>query len=171
MLLTPSGPGSPARAGRRRRSWRLVPGRGAIWSWRRTRPFWGGLVTVLAGAELLSIPFALDAFPWLIRSVEAGMAHLISVLIIVLGVLILVQPAQRVLLGVLAVVLSIVSILYANVGGFLLGAVLGLVGGALAAAWGPEAPSPESRGPRGSEDRSDAGGAGELRRTAAVEER
>ncbi|MFC4530058.1 DUF6114 domain-containing protein [Sphaerisporangium dianthi] len=116
-------------------------------AWRRSRPFWGGLLTLMAGTELLSIPFSLDALPLIIHSVEAGLAYLLAITMIVLGLLILFQPAQRVFLGVVAILMSIASVVYANVGGFLLGLIMGLLGGALTAAWTPvpeTAPPPEN---------------------------
>ncbi|MEV7965734.1 DUF6114 domain-containing protein [Sphaerisporangium sp. NPDC088356] len=110
-------------------------------SWRRSRPFWGGLLTLLAGLELLSIPLAVNALPLVIHSAQAGLIYLISIAMIILGVLIWSQPAQRIFLGVMASLLSIMSILYANIGGFLLGMILGLFGGALSAAWTPITPA------------------------------
>ncbi|WP_214415289.1 DUF6114 domain-containing protein [Sphaerisporangium fuscum] len=106
--------------------------------WRRSRPFWGGLLTLLSGLELLSIPFSLRALPLLLHSPQAGLTVLISTVMIIVGVLLWLQPAQRVFLGVTAVLLSIASVPYANAGGFLVGMVLGLVGGSLAAAWTPD---------------------------------
>jgi hypothetical protein len=106
-------------------------------SWRRSRPFWGGLLSLLAGLELLSVPFTLEALPLIIHSAQAGLTYLISTTVIILSVLLWLQPAQRVFLGVMVVLLSITSVIYANLGGFLLGTILGLVGGALAAAWTP----------------------------------
>jgi hypothetical protein len=105
--------------------------------WRRSRPFWGGLLIVLAGVELLSIPFSLDALPLIVHSAQAGLTYLISTTMIVLGLLVWAQPAQRMFLGVMAILLSIASVLYANVGGLLIGMILGLAGGSLAVAWAP----------------------------------
>ncbi|MFC4588701.1 DUF6114 domain-containing protein [Sphaerisporangium corydalis] len=106
-------------------------------SWRRSRPFWGGLLTLLAGVEMLSVPFGLDVLPLLLHSAQAGLTYLISITLIVLGPLIWAYPAQRVFLGVVVVLLSILSVLYVNLGGFVAGLVLGLLGGALSAAWTP----------------------------------
>ncbi|WP_248962044.1 DUF6114 domain-containing protein [Sphaerisporangium perillae] len=115
-------------------------------SWRRSRPFWGGLIIVVAGVELLSIPFTLDAITLIIRSPQAGLTYLLSITMIMVGLLILFQPAQRVFLGVVAILLSIMSVIYANIGGFLIGMILGLLGGALTAAW---TPIPEADPPAG----------------------
>jgi hypothetical protein len=105
--------------------------------WRRSRPFWGGLFTLVGGLELLSIPFATQALPLVIQSGTVGASYLIAVVLIVVGLLIWLQPGQRVFLGVAAVLVSLASFVYANLGGFLVGMLLGLVGGALAAAWTP----------------------------------
>ncbi|GAA4570706.1 DUF6114 domain-containing protein [Planotetraspora kaengkrachanensis] len=108
-------------------------------SWRRTRPFWGGLLVLLAGAELLSIPFASQALPLVVQSGTVGASYLIALVLIAVGLLLWWQPGQRIFLGVVAVLVSLASFVYANLGGFVLGMMLGLVGGALAAAWTPEA--------------------------------
>ncbi|MEU9890447.1 DUF6114 domain-containing protein [Sphaerisporangium sp. NPDC051011] len=106
-------------------------------TWTRSRPFWGGLFTLLAGVEHLAAPFTLEALPLVIQSPQAGLTSVIAATMIILGVLLWLQPAQRVFLGVVAILLSIASIVYSNMGGFLLGMLLGLLGGALSAAWTP----------------------------------
>lgn len=104
--------------------------------WRRTRPFWGGVFAVLGGLELVLIPLA----PMSI-SVHQGMAGVASwlagVLLVVAGVMMWAQPAQRSFYGILAVLLSLGSFVTSNLGGFVLGMLLGLLGGALGFAWAP----------------------------------
>lgn len=106
-------------------------------SWRRSRPFWGGLFIVAAGWELLSIPLALDALPVAVMFSTVGAGYLIALVLIIAGVLVWLQPGQRVFLGLIAVLLSLASFVYSNLGGFLIGMVLGLLGGMLAVAWTP----------------------------------
>ncbi|WP_405088791.1 DUF6114 domain-containing protein [Microbispora sp. NBC_01389] len=115
-------------------------------SWRRSRPFWGGLLVLLAGLELLSIPFATKALPLVIRSGTVGATYLIALVLVILGLMIWLQPGQRAFLGVVAMLVSIASFVYANLGGFLVGMLLGLVGGALAVAWAPEETAPRASG-------------------------
>ncbi|GAA4194475.1 DUF6114 domain-containing protein [Microbispora amethystogenes] len=115
-------------------------------SWRRSRPFWGGLLVLLAGLELLSIPFATKALPLVIQSGTVGATYLIALVLVILGLMIWLQPGQRAFLGVVAVLVSIASFVYANLGGFLVGMLLGLVGGALAVAWAPEETAPHASG-------------------------
>ncbi|KAA9381595.1 hypothetical protein F5972_01820 [Microbispora cellulosiformans] len=115
-------------------------------SWRRSRPFWGGLLVLIAGLELLSIPFATKALPLVIQSGTVGATYLIALVLVILGLMIWLQPGQRAFLGVVAVLVSIASFVYANLGGFLVGMLLGLVGGALAVAWAPEETAPHASG-------------------------
>src|SRR5262245_47476367 len=108
--------------------------------WRRSRPFWGGLLTLLAGVELLSIPFATKALPLVIQSGTVGATYLIALVMIILALLVWLQPGQRVFLGVVTVLVALAAFVYANLGGFLIGMLLGLLGGSLTAAWTPVGP-------------------------------
>jgi len=104
--------------------------------WRRTRPFWGGVFAILGGIELIAIPMA--PMPLTIHQGMAGIASwLIGALLIVAGALLWFQPAQRSFYGILAVLLSLASFLTSNFGGFLVGMLLGLVGGTMGFAWSP----------------------------------
>ncbi|WP_165978609.1 DUF6114 domain-containing protein, partial [Actinomadura darangshiensis] len=109
--------------------------------WRRTRPFWGGLFAVLGGVELIAIPLA--PMPLVVHQGMAGVASwLIGALLVTAGALLWFQPAQRSFYGILAVLLSLVSFVTSNFGGFLAGLLLGVVGGALGFAWSPSAGRP-----------------------------
>ncbi|MEV4758426.1 DUF6114 domain-containing protein [Micromonospora sp. NPDC049559] len=124
-------PPRPATAGgriaRARRAWR---------DWRRNRPFWGGLLVVLGASEiLLSVRAPL---PVVLHIGPQGLAgYLVPLVMLVCGVLLLANPAQRVFYSVVAIVLALASWLTSNLGGFLVGLLLGLVGGSLAFAWAP----------------------------------
>lgn len=104
-------------------------------SWRRSRPFWGGLFIVAAGTELLSVSLTVNALPVAVMFGAVGAGYLIALIMMIAGLLVWLQPGQRVFLGLVAVVLSMASFVYSNLGGFLLGMVLGLLGGVLAMAW------------------------------------
>ncbi|MFG2085166.1 MULTISPECIES: DUF6114 domain-containing protein [unclassified Spirillospora] len=123
---------------------------GGFRRWRRTRPFWGGLLAVLAGAEIILIPLAPVGI--VVHQGMAGVASwLAGALLIASGALMWCQPEQRAFLGVLCVLLSLVSFVTSNLGGFLLGMLLGMVGGALGFAWTPHAAGTgpgRSRAPR-----------------------
>jgi hypothetical protein len=120
-------------AGTRRDAWR---------EWRRTRPFWGGLLLVLAGIELIAIPLSgvlgHGAIKLVIYIGIGGVfGVLIGVLMIACGVLICANPTHRVFYGITGVVLGILSFPASNLGGFFIGMLLAIVGGAIAFAWTP----------------------------------
>ncbi|MBR8741171.1 DUF6114 domain-containing protein [Nocardiopsis sp. MG754419] len=136
----------------------LRAGWGRFRGWRRTRPFWGGVLLVAAGIELLVAPAAQSLILPIDLIIYAGVAGvsgtLIGVLLIVIGVLSWLQPAQHTFFGVVGLLLSLASFVTSNFGGFVIGMLLGIIGGALVFAWGPDA----RHGPR-------------RRRRAAVRER
>jgi hypothetical protein len=101
---------------------------------RRSCPFWGGVLTTAAGAELALV---VSAAPGIVRISGAGAQHswLFASLLVVAGLTMLTQPALRYFAGTVAVVLGLLSLILANLGGFLLGFLLAVVGGALALAW------------------------------------
>lgn len=116
-------------------------------AWRRSRPFWGGLLAILGGVELVLIPLA--PMPVVIHQGIAGISsYLIGLLLAVIGVLLWFQPAQRTFYGVVAVLLSLASFVTSNFGGFVVGMLLGLVGGSLGFAWTPGAPEKKKRAAR-----------------------
>ncbi|UKY52746.1 DUF6114 domain-containing protein [Streptomyces inhibens] len=108
--------------------------------WRGLRPFWGGLLTLLAGIPIMYLPYAnLTIGSLTVRmATTAGAGSLIiGVLLVVLGLTMWFQPASRVFAGVAAILLSLVSLVVSNFGAFLVGFLLGLIGGALGVSWAP----------------------------------
>jgi hypothetical protein len=115
-----------------------IPGAGRFREWRRSRPFWGGVLTMLAGLVLLWAPLA-PLHVVLVQGI-AGIASLVlAALLVAMGALSWFQPQLRAVLGVTTVVLALASFLLSNLGGFLVGMVLGIVGGALMFSWVPRA--------------------------------
>jgi Family of unknown function (DUF6114) len=118
----------------------------AAWRrWRHTRPFWGGLLLVLAGLELLALPLsgvlAHGAIKLVIYIGIGGVfGVLIGILLIAAGIVLWVNPTHRVFYGIAGIVLGIVSFPASNLGGFVLGMLLAIIGGALAFAWVPAEP-------------------------------
>ena len=62
---------------------------------------------------------------------------LIGLLLIAAGIMIWVNPLHRVFYGIAGIVLGIVSFPTSNLGGFFIGMLLAMVGGAIAFAWEP----------------------------------
>ncbi|MFI9328900.1 DUF6114 domain-containing protein [Kitasatospora sp. NPDC052868] len=107
--------------------------------WRGRRPFWGGLLVLLGGAEIL---FTLRApLPVVLHIGMQGLAgYLVPAVMTICGVLILFNPAQRLFYSILAVLGSLGSWVTSNLGGFLLGMILGVLGSCLTFGWLPDQP-------------------------------
>ena len=105
-------------------------------AWRTSRPFWGAVLTILGGAEMLvavkaPLPVVLHV------GMQGLVGYLVPAIILLCGVLLLVTPAQRVFYSIVAALLALVSWATSNLGGFVLGLALTLIGSALAFAWTP----------------------------------
>ncbi|MFF7896208.1 MULTISPECIES: DUF6114 domain-containing protein [Streptomyces] len=111
--------------------------RPAFRRWRADRPFWGGLLLALGGAEvLLTLKASLDVILHVGMQGLAG--YLLPVVMLLCGVLILFNPAQRLFYSVIGVLVSLGTWLTSNLGGFFVGLLLGLVGSCLAFGWLPD---------------------------------
>lgn len=122
---------------------RFARGRRSFRAWRWTRPFWAGLLTMLSGLPIMYFPYAnMQIGDLSIRmATTAGAGSLIiGVLLVTLGLTMWFQPETRVFAGVATLVLVLVSLVVSNVGGLLMGFLLGLFGGGMSVAWAPGAP-------------------------------
>jgi hypothetical protein len=124
-----------AQAGVPVRAWR------AFSRWRRSRPFWGGLITLLAGLEYyfsvhlkptnLTVSFGQQGF----------LAWLIPLILVACALLAWFTPAQRIFYGIVTAAAAVYGLIGLNLGGFFIGLLLGMVGGALIASWAPLQPA------------------------------
>ncbi|MEU3984726.1 DUF6114 domain-containing protein [Streptomyces sp. NPDC026672] len=111
--------------------------------WRGTRPFWAGLFVLLSGFPIMYFPYAhlQVGHLTLAMATTAGAGSLIiGVLLIVLGISLWFQQHVRTFAGVAAILLALVSLPVSNFGGFLVGFLFALVGGAMAVSWAPGRP-------------------------------
>jgi len=131
---------------------------GAFYRWRHARPFWGGLLVLLGGGEILLSERA--PLPVVIHVGIEGLAgYLVPAVLLLCGALLWFTPEQRTFYSILAVLLALGSWVTSNLGGFFVGMALGLVGGSLGFAWargnGPPAKlrmKPRRREPSGGLD-------------------
>ncbi|MFE2165550.1 DUF6114 domain-containing protein [Streptomyces sp. NPDC059447] len=143
------------------RGWpaRLLPlpeQRRRLRAWRRTRPFWGGLLVLLGGTELLLVP--LSPLTVLVSLGLGGIAAIgIGVALILAALFLWFLPGARAYVSLHALLLSVLSFVATNLGGFLVGMLLGITGSALAFGWTPL--PDEEAGERADEDGSDEEGA------------
>jgi hypothetical protein len=105
--------------------------------WRRCRPFWGGLFLLISGLELFfSANLTLGDMQVHIGP-QGFLSYLLPLIMILCGLLCWFTPGQRLFYGILGLLTALYSLLGLNLGGFFLGMLLGMVGGALVIAWGP----------------------------------
>ncbi|MDI3417716.1 DUF6114 domain-containing protein [Streptomyces luteolus] len=117
--------------------------RAALRRWRRRRPFWGGLLLIAAGAELLLAP--LSPLGVLLSLGVGGIAAVVIGLALMLaGGFLWAAPHTRAYVSLNALLLSVAAFAVTNLGGFLVGSLLGVAGSALGFAWTPVRPSAES---------------------------
>ncbi|MER7840619.1 DUF6114 domain-containing protein [Streptomyces sp. NPDC096040] len=128
--------------------------------WRGQRPFLGGVLLVLAGAEILVTMKA--PLPVILHIGMQGLAgYLLPTLMIVCGLLIVFNPAQRLFYSILGILLSLGTWLTSNLGGFMVGLLLGAVGSCITFGWLPDQEPRVSRRKRRKAARAAAQGFGD----------
>ncbi|MFE0253810.1 DUF6114 domain-containing protein [Streptomyces sp. NPDC059010] len=118
--------------------------RSAFRRWRADRPFWGGLSLALGGAWiLLTMKASLKVVLHVGMQGLAG--YLLPALMVVLGLLVLFNPAQRLFYSITGILITLGTWLTSNLGGFFVGLLLGAVGSCLAFGWLPDQEPRRSR--------------------------
>lgn len=122
-----------------RRASRLQRVRAAFRAWRRSRPFWGGLFCILGGA-IIALGPTTAVKVLLIAGGTILTGILVGILVVLMGVFLWFAPQLRQLVGILAAIFSVVSLITSDYGGFVIGMTFGIVGGSLGFAWSPVQP-------------------------------
>ncbi|MCF1507729.1 DUF6114 domain-containing protein [Streptomyces glomeratus] len=111
--------------------------RSALRRRRVSRPFSGGLLLALGGTEILLTERA--SLKVIVHIGMQGLAgYLLPVVMLLCGLLILFSPAQRLFYSIVGVLVSLGTWLTSNLGGFLIGLLLGVTGSCLAFGWLPD---------------------------------
>jgi hypothetical protein len=115
-------------------------------TWRRSRPFWGGLLLILSGLELFAIPLSGVLVRGAIKlviyiGIGGVFGVLIGALLIVAGLVTWLNPLHKTFYSIAGIVLGIVSFPASNLGGLFVGMLLAIIGGGLAFAWTPIEPA------------------------------
>ncbi|MBC7441467.1 MAG: hypothetical protein H7311_02930 [Ramlibacter sp.] len=126
--------------------------------WYRGRPAIGGLLIVLGGIEII-LSSQLDLGNIQIQvGIEGMQAMILPIALITLGALVVAMPAHRIFYGVMSLAFSIYALVGVNLGGFLVGTLIGIVGGVVSVSWSPRGTedSPESDNDDSNSDASDS---------------
>lgn len=110
--------------------------RGKFRTWRRSRPFWAGLWTLLGALIIIAFPLRVVRLMFIAGNV-VWLAVFVGVLIAICGLFLWIEPGFRRLLSALILVLALVSLVTSDLGGFLIGMLLALIGGSMGLAWTP----------------------------------
>ncbi|HEY0889780.1 MAG TPA: DUF6114 domain-containing protein [Nocardioides sp.] len=104
---------------------------------RRTRPFWGAIL-LTAGAYFIANPLLGASWGFLVHLGVKGMTpiFLACAMAAAAGIAV-VLPAQRHFPAIIAAMLSVAALPLANLGGWIIGTVLGIVGSGLIFGWAP----------------------------------
>jgi hypothetical protein len=113
----------------------VVSARTWLRAFRRTRPFWGGVWLLAGGAWILH--YSYQPLQLAIAAGFAGMGGLLTGGGLVLcGFAAWFAPTQRFLVGLIAMMLALASLVASNLGGFFVGMLLGLAGSSMLLGWG-----------------------------------
>jgi hypothetical protein len=102
-------------------------------SWRRKRPFGSALSLMLSGLLILWVPISMAPIALMPGSFSI-LGIVFGGMVLLLGSVALFLPKYSQLVGVLGIFFAVLSLLGA-LGGFLIGTILGIVGGAGCFAW------------------------------------
>ncbi|MGI5337788.1 DUF6114 domain-containing protein [Streptomyces sp. CA-181903] len=105
-------------------------------TWRKGRPFWGGLLSTLAGAEICAIPLG-PLKIMLVQGITGILSILMGLVMIMMGLSAWFAPSYRMFAGIVTVMCAAAALVLSNLGGFLLGTLLGVIGGSMVFAWQP----------------------------------
>ncbi len=115
--------------------------------WRHSRPFWGALL-VLIGGLIVALP-PLAAYKIILVAPSVVIASGVGWIVVILGIVSFMTPSQNKLYGLLAILFGGIALVASNLGGFLLGTILTVLGGALTFAWAPLPPEQQDTWPGG----------------------
>lgn len=125
----------PARASALVRGWR------GFRRWRRSRPFWGGFFLILSGVRLF-LSGNMDLGNIQVHfGPEGYLSYLLPALMLLCGLFVWLMPAQRAFFSIIGAGTAVFSLIGLNLGGFVLGMLFGMIGGALGFGWVPRTPT------------------------------
>lgn len=107
-------------------------------TWRKQRPFLPGLLVILSGVVMLAPAYftiRVSDLLVMIATISGVSTLLIGAALIMFGIGMWLQPFAAPYLGVMSILVAIIALPTSNLGGFVVGSLLGIVGGSLGLAW------------------------------------
>lgn len=119
-------------------------------NWKITRPFWGATLALLSGLLICYVPLNLLE----VAAVPGTMVFVgffLGGMVLIGSILSFIMPHLSTLLGILIMFSAILSIMGA-MGGFIIGTILGIIGGSLCIAWKPYPKAKKEKKDKNKED-------------------
>lgn len=127
-------------------------------NWRRRRPFAAGLFMLLSGIIMIVpayLSFEVSNIVIQVSTISGVSTLLIGALLITSALMTWFKPDTRLLTGVASLILGIVALPMSNIGGFVIGTLCAVIGGALALSWTDEEKAPKGVKKKGKKRRGD----------------
>jgi len=129
---------------------------------RWTRPFWAALFTGFGGLFIGIVPFVSPVHDLIHVGYGTFVDELVALGLLAMAGAMLFFPVLHMPAGLIAVGISVISLVVTNLGGFIIGMMAGIIGGSLSFGWVPdkrrykrgEDPPPDD-GPRPPHDEPD----------------
>lgn len=106
-------------------------------TFRRTRPFWGCLI-ISMGAYFIISPVLTTFSATVSMGTAAVSGWVIGGIMLTAAAVSLVSPGQRHFAALTAMIVSVASLVLTNLGGYIIGMALGIVGSGMVFAWTPD---------------------------------
>ncbi|WP_435201244.1 DUF6114 domain-containing protein [Janibacter sp. GS2] len=110
--------------------------RARLRAFRRTRPFWGCLILTLAAYFIIS-PVLTSVSATVSMGTAAVSGWVVGAIMLAAAGVSLVAPGQRHFAAIVAMIVSVASLVLTNLGGYIIGMALGIVGSGMIFAWTP----------------------------------
>lgn len=104
---------------------------------RKTRPFWGALVLALGGYFVLKPVLNTNLQLLIHLGMGGAQVYILGIGMIACATVCMVAPLQRYFPAFMGMVFSVASLPLANLGGWVIGMFLGIVGSGMCFAWTP----------------------------------
>jgi hypothetical protein len=105
--------------------------------YRRTRPFWGAIILALGGYFVLKPVMGTNLQLLVHLGTGGAQVYVLGIGMVTCAAVCFFTPRQRYFPAIMGTVFSVASLPLANLGGWIIGMVLGIVGSGLCFAWTP----------------------------------
>lgn len=100
----------------------------------------GGIFILIGGIFMAAVGTFIAIFFPELGATLAGLGLIIGIVVLIGAIMLYANPENKVAWGVIIIIFSIISFFFNLGGGFIIGMILGIIGGALGITWKPSLP-------------------------------